>query len=183
MIDFFQFRRHVLINLIDGGIIMSGNDRLFVATAMMVLFIPLLIGCYPKAVGPAGPDGKRLTWDRMDTDQRKVHMKNNVMPRAAEVFRAWRPKKYAVVTCALCHGRGAATGDFHMPTGHLPRLSGDWTLAPEFQKFPDTTRLKLDRLVPAMAGALGKKSFSVTTRRGFGCYSCHLGPSGPLFGN
>jgi hypothetical protein len=43
--------------------------------------------------------------------------------------------------------------------------------------------LKLDRLVPEMAGALGVKEFSLITRRGFGCYSCHLGPEGPMFGN
>jgi hypothetical protein len=34
-----------------------------------------------------------------------------------------------------------------------------------------------------MAGALGLKSFSIITRTGFGCYSCHLGPTGPMFGN
>ncbi|MBN1496392.1 MAG: hypothetical protein JXA07_06465 [Spirochaetes bacterium] len=143
----------------------------------------LLSGCFPKKVGPAGPDGKRLTWDMMGAEQRKTHMKTAVMPRAAELFRSWRPENYAVTDCTLCHGKGARTGDFHMPTGHLPRLSGDWTLRPEFEKYPETTRLKLDRLVPLMSEALGKKSFSLVTRRGFGCYSCHLGPSGPLFGN
>jgi len=34
-----------------------------------------------------------------------------------------------------------------------------------------------------MSTALGKKKFSLITRRGFGCYSCHLGPDGPMFGN
>ena len=148
------------------------------AVGLTCVFVAALCGCYPKGVGPAGPDGKPLAWDRMSLDQRKAHMKNVVMPRAAGVFRAWRPKKYAAADCSLCHGRGAAAGDFDMP-----RLSGDWTLGPEFKKFPDTTRLKLDRLVPLMSEALGKRSFSITTRRGFGCYSCHLGPSGPMFGN
>ncbi len=157
--------------------------RNVIGNSITTLCILLLFGCDHTAVGPAGPDGKRLTWDMMNTEQRTVHMKNVVMPRAAEVFRSWRPKKYAVVSCSLCHGRGTATGNFNMPTGHLPRLSGDWTLGPEFKKYPETTRLKLDRLVPLMAKALGKKSFSITTRRGFGCYSCHLGPEGPLFGN
>ena len=78
---------------------------------------------------------------------------------------------------------GMKTGDFSMPAAYLPRLSGDWTLRPEFEKHPDTTRLKLDRLVPLMSEALGKKSFSITTRRGFGCYLCHLGPAGAMFGN
>ncbi|WP_217639032.1 hypothetical protein [Syntrophus gentianae] len=55
-------------------------------------------------------------------------------------------------------------------------------LRPEFAKNPETTRLKLDSLVPAMSEALELKSFSIITRRGFGCYSCHLGPGGPMFG-
>ncbi len=42
---------------------------------------------------------------------------------------------------------------------------------------------KLDRPVPEMAEALGLKTFSLVTRTGFGCYSCHLGPTGPMFGN
>lgn len=163
---------------------MKGNYQRQLTGFSVTLFCALaILGCYPKAVGPAGPDGRRLTWDMMNNDQRKAHMRNVVMPRAAEVFSSWRPKKYAVVSCSLCHGRGAASGNFDMPTAHLPRLSGDWTLAPEFKNHPETTRLKLDRLVPLMSGSLGKKSFSVTTRQGFGCYSCHLGPSGPMFGN
>ena len=141
------------------------------------------LGCFPKRVGPVGADGKRLTWDMMSRDQRTAHMKCAVMPRAAELFRTWRPGNYPAPDCTLCHGRGTKTGNFDMPTAHLPRLSGDWTLGPEFKKFPDTTRLKLNRLVPLMSEALGKKPFSVATRRGFGCYSCHLGPSGPMFGN
>jgi len=170
--------------IIYGGGAMKGNYlRHLFCCGLAGMILAAMCGCYPKAVGPAGPDGKRLTWDQMNLDQRKAHMKNVVMPRAAEVFRTWRPKKYAVVDCSLCHGRGAATGNFDMPTAHLPRLSGDWTLGPEFKKFPDTTRLKLNRLVPLMSEALGKKPFSVATRRGFGCYSCHLGPSGPMFGN
>jgi hypothetical protein len=140
-------------------------------------------GCYPKRVGPLGPDGKQLTWSEMDLAQRKVHMKNEILPRAAAIFREWRPERFAQVDCSLCHGQGAITENFDMPTAHLPRLSGELLLGPEFEKHPATTRLKLDRLVPEMSETLGLKSFSLITRRGFGCYSCHLGPSGPMFGN
>jgi hypothetical protein len=119
----------------------------------------------------------------MSIEQRKAHMSNVVLPSAAAVFRVWRPERFAQVDCTLCHGQGANTGKFHMPTAHLPRLSGELFLGPEFKKYPDTTRLKLDRLVPEMAKALGLKSFSIITRTGFGCYSCHLGPTGPMFGN
>ena len=152
-------------------------------TAAAALAVLALWSCYPKKVGPAGPDGKKLTWARMDKERRMGHMREAVLPRAAAVFRQWRPERYAEVNCSLCHGQGAVVGIFDMPTDHLPRLSGELLLGPEFEKHPDTTRLKLDRLVPEVSDALGVRSFNVITRRGFGCYSCHLGPTGPMFGN
>ncbi len=157
----------------------NATVSIVLATVIGLLFW----GCFPKRVGPAGPDGKPLTWAAMGVEQRKAHMQGVVVPRAGELFRTWRPARFAAVDCGLCHGLGAITGNFQMPTAHLPRLSGELLLGPEFAKYPDTTRLKLDRLVPMMAEALGKKPFSIITRRGFGCYSCHLGPSGPRFGN
>jgi hypothetical protein len=152
-------------------------------TLLVLLFAAVMFGCYPKRIGPPGVDGKPLTWPEMNLKQRKARMAAVVVPRAGEIFRAWRPERFAKIDCTLCHGQGAVDGDFSMPTAHLPRLSGDFLLGPEFAKHPDTTKLKLNRLVPEMADALGLKSFSLITRRGFGCYSCHLGPEGPLFGN
>jgi hypothetical protein len=151
---------------------------LFVGVTVLALY-----GCYPKAVGPVGPDGRQLTWGEMTLDQRKAHMRTEIVPRAGAVFRGWRPDRYKEIDCTLCHGQNAEKGIFRMPTDHLPRLSGAVLLGPEFEKHPDTTRLKLEQLVPTMSDALGVKSFSVVTRRGVGCYSCHLGPEGPMFGN
>jgi hypothetical protein len=157
--------------------------RIAAVVVSAALIAVSLWACYPKRVGPVGTDGKRLRWAGMDVEQRREHMNAVVVPLAAEVFRSWRPDRYAHVDCTLCHGPGAELGDFRMPTGHLPRLSGDLFLGPEFENHRDTTRLKLDRLVPEMSVALGRKSFSLVTRSGFGCYSCHLGPDGPLYGN
>jgi hypothetical protein len=139
--------------------------------------------CSPKRIGPVGPEGRALTWPEMSIEQRKAHMKSVVLPRAAAVFKEWRPERYAKVDCTLCHGTGDYTGNYNMPTHHLPRLSGELLLGPERAKHPDTTTIKLNKLVPEMASALGVKTFSLITRRGFGCYSCHLGPDGPMFGN
>lgn len=151
---------------------------------MALILCAAAVSCSsPKPVGPIGEDGKQLTWEMMNTDQRKLHMKNVVMPRAGELFRNWKPEKYSNTDCTLCHDKGTASLNFQMPASHLPVLSGDWTLSPEFKNYPETTKLKLDKLVPLMSEALGKKSFSLITRRGFGCYSCHMGPSGPMFGN
>jgi len=157
--------------------------KIMIAAVLGMQTLSLLWGCYPKPVGPIGPNRGRLTWVEMSLEQRQLHMRTEVLPRAAEVFRAWRPERFAEIDCTLCHGQGVEAGNFEMPTAHLPRLSGAALLGPEFKQHPDTTRLKLDRLVPEMAAALGLKSFSIITRKGFGCYSCHLGPTGPMFGN
>lgn len=144
----------------------------------------VFVGCYPKPVGPRGADGRQLTWPEMSQLQRKEHMRNVVLPRADAIFRSWQPARFkTTIECTLCHGRGVQTGSFRMPADHLPRLSGELLLGPEFAAHPATTRLKLERLVPEMAAALGLKSFSIITRRGFGCYSCHWGPDGAVFGN
>jgi hypothetical protein len=153
------------------------------ALSCAALAVLVFMACYPKAVGPEMLDGRRLTWEKMNLAQRKAHMRSVVLPLASAIFQDWRPKRYARVDCTLCHGDAAHREDFAMPTAHLPRLSGALLLGPEFKRHPATTRLKLDRLVPEMSEALGVKSFSLITRRGFGCYSCHLGPDGPQFGN
>ncbi len=67
-------------------------------------------------------------------------------------------------------GRAPQLKNFDLPTDHLPRLGGKLILGPEFKERPDTTRLKLKRLVPEMSEALGLKTFSLVARRGFGCY-------------
>jgi hypothetical protein len=147
------------------------------------IIVVAIWACHPRGVGPPGPDGSLLTWAAMTTDQRAAHMRTVILPLATEIFQDWRPARYTRVDCTLCHGENAHWMDFDMPTAHLPRLSGALLLGPEFDKHPETTRLKLNRLVPAMSEALGVGSFSLVTRRGFGCYSCHLGPDGPQFGN
>ena len=157
--------------------------KTFLGLLPILLIATLIYACYPKRVGSAGPDSERLTWAEMNKTQRKDHMRAVILPLATDIFKSWRPERYAKIDCTLCHGETAHWEDFDMPTGHLPRLSGALLLGPEFEKHPETTRLKLNRLVPEMAQALGLKPFSIITRRGFGCYSCHQGPEGPQFGN
>ena len=170
----------------------SGRRRSSQATARLlsawlcgipVVLLLVLGGCQGKPAKLTTTDGQQLAWDDMDISQRKRHMQQAVLPVAVSVFSSWRPERYARVDCTLCHGKGAREERFDMPTDHLPRLSGALLLGPEFSAHPETTRLKLNELVPRMAEALGKKPFSLLTRRGFGCYSCHLGLDGAMFGN
>jgi hypothetical protein len=151
--------------------------------AICLLVSTILIGCAEKPKKRYAMDGRELSWEEMNLDQHKWVMRQEVIPLAQSIFQSWRPDKYREIDCTLCHGEGAKKNDFHMPTAHLPRLSGELFLGTEFRNYPDTTKLKLDRLVPGMAEILGQKQFSLITRRGFGCYSCHFGPKGPQFGH
>lgn len=163
---------------------MAKSDiRIWLLRIGLLMAAIVLGSCYPKQIGPIGSSAEQRTWPEMSLEQKKEHMAEVVLPRAATVFRAWRPDRFTQIDCTLCHGQGPIEGRFRMPSAHLPRLSGAVLLGPEFEKFPDTTRLKLNRLVPVMSESLGLKQFSVITRRGFGCYSCHLGPDGPMFGH
>lgn len=155
-----------------------------IAVGLACFILPALFYCASqRPIGPAGPDGKKLTWAEMDFEQRKAHMKTAVLPPAAAIFKEWRPEKYAKTGCSLCHGNAETTGNYHMPTDHLPRLSGQVLIGNERELFPEATRIKLGKLVPAMAEALGMNQFNIITRKGFGCYNCHLGPKGPMFGH
>lgn len=166
------------------GSLSAGKSTALISAALLTLLtIGVTVGCYPKRIGPPGVNGKPLTWPEMNMAQRQTLMRNVVVPRAGAIFKAWRPERFATIDCTLCHGSGFQNGTFRMPNDHLPRLSGELLLGPEREKFPDTVPIKLDRLVPEMADTLGLKPFSIITRRGFGCYSCHLGPEGPMFGN
>ena len=74
------------------------SHRKAILLTVLVLQIGLMIwGCHPKRVGPMGPDGKRLTWKEMGLEQRKAHMQQVILPRAAAVFRSWRPERFARV--------------------------------------------------------------------------------------
>jgi len=171
----------ILAILLEG--ITMDNKYFTITILILTAAATLLCGCYPKRVGPLDPEGKQLTWEQMDLSQRKAHMRQKVLPVAADVFGTWQPERFARVDCSLCHVQGETQGIYDMPTAALPRLSGALLLGPEFDRTPETTRLKLDRLVPEMSAALGVKPFSIITRTGFGCYSCHLGPNGAMFGN
>jgi len=153
---------------------------------LWVFVVMVSVGVAGCSAGPEKRfllDGEEVAWAEMDIAQRKRHMEQTVLPIAGSVFQSWRPGDYDEIGCTLCHGDAAVNNDFQMPTAHLPRLSGELLLGQEFRNHPETTGLKLDRLVPEMAAALGKSEFSLITRRGFGCYSCHFGPEGPMFGN
>lgn len=97
-------------------------DKKYFTTIILILTAAatLLCGCYPKRVGPLDPEGKQLTWEQMDLSQRKAHMRQKVLPVAADVFGTWQPERFARVDCSLCHVQGETQGIYDMPTAALP---------------------------------------------------------------
>ena len=51
-----------------------------------------------------------------------------VLPRAARVFRAWRPDRFTPVDCTLCHGPGVIEGQ--LPHALRPSAASERRGAP-----------------------------------------------------
>lgn len=110
----------------------------------------------------------------MDFGERKRHMKNVVLPRMKEAFVAFDPVRYGKMTCATCHGDGAADGSFRMPNAALPKLPA----TPEgFKRLvnekPTMAQFMLTKVKPMMANLLGLPELTPETKTGFGCMACH----------
>lgn len=113
----------------------------------------------------------RPPWSEMSDTQKLVYMKEVVTPKMAASFQAHDPQEFAEFNCATCHGPGASTGNFHMPTDALPKL-GDFEL--EKQEHPKGMAFMMEQVVPQMAELLSMPRFDPSTQKGFGCFGCHL---------
>lgn len=113
----------------------------------------------------------RPPWTQMSDTQKLVYMKEVVTPKMAASFQAHDPQEFAEFNCATCHGPGAATGNFQMPTDALPKL-GDFEL--EKQEHPKGMAFMMEKVVPEMAELLSMPRFDPSTQQGFGCFGCHL---------
>jgi len=113
-------------------------------------------------------------WAAMDFGERKRHMKNVVLPRMKELFVAFDAARYSKMTCATCHGEGAADNSYRMPNPALPKLP----TSPEgFKRLttekPAISQFMLTKVKPAMAKLLGLPEMTPENRTGFGCMACH----------
>jgi hypothetical protein len=133
----------------------------------IVVFLSLA-ACGPR-VGTTEPSLDDRAFDTLNHDERIEFMKTRVVPAMQPVFVQHDASKYASFGCRTCHGPTADDGEFHMPSGSLPKLTGDLT-----KKFP---RAKLDWMLmevkPTMAKLLKQKEWSPDDPYGFDCYACH----------
>jgi len=127
-----------------------------------------------KAEAPAIPQKAAIDWEKMSKDERKKYMKATVLPAAKKMFAAYDAKKYSKVTCATCHGPGAANGSFKMPNPELPKLpkspEGFKELA---EKKPEMMKFMGQTVKPTVAALLGLEPWEPQNPKGFGCIGCH----------
>src|SRR5262245_21745737 len=132
------------------------------------------------AAAPAAPSpeavaaGKKIDWDKMDVNAKKVYMKKTVLPTMKKLFVAFDKKHYSAMGCPTCHGEKAAERKFKMPNADLPKLPTDRAgfMALQ-QKKPEAVEFMGKQVKPTMAALLNKPEWEPTRPEGFGCYQCH----------
>lgn len=119
----------------------------------------------PSATASA-PPAVPATWKEATTkDQQMAFMKANIAPAMGKVFQEKDAKKYKDFGCITCHGP-----KYQAPKDFLPKLT---MKGGKFQGKADTIKWMQEKVVPAMAPAMGEKPFDPATKTGFGCAGCH----------
>lgn len=136
----------------------------------------------PSASASAAPSGSvtpppaEVVWKDMNHEQKLAHMKNKVLPKMSEDFKAFDGKRYAELACKTCHGEGAKEGGtFKMPNPKLPKLPTDPAgFKALMAKKPDAMKFMGGKVKPDMASLLSMDPMEPEkTPLGFGCYHCH----------
>jgi len=104
----------------------------------------------------------------MSKDAAAAFMKKNVVPDMEPVFKGQDAKRYAKFGCKTCHGPA-----FKVPKDFLPKLTFKDGKITSFADKPEMSKFMAEKVVPAMATAMGMKPFDPATHEGFGCGGCH----------
>jgi hypothetical protein len=128
--------------------------------------------------GQGGPTvgATSAAYSEMTFTQRAVFMNDVVLPEMTKTFAAF-DAKFADMTCATCHGDGAADGSFAMPNPKIAPLPSTEEAFAEYVKDPEHARWSQfmeGQVWPQMAGLLGTPMFDPATQTdGFSCHNCH----------
>jgi hypothetical protein len=141
------------------------------ALRFVACLLLLSTGCGPH--GKTGiPEGRSEPWAAMDESERMEHMAAVVAPRLEAVFREHDPERFANFGCATCHGSGAASGDYQMPSPSLPVLDASNFYKKHRKEQPKMVKLMWQQVEPAMGEAL-----ALTYGLGeseINCQTCHI---------
>ena len=125
----------------------------------------------PEANVPSPPS----EWEAMSHEEQAGWMSAEVLPRMRTMFQGYDEERYASVSCATCHGPGAASGEFDMPTNSLPALPP--TGSPEqqqmVQQYGPMLRFMYSHVLPTMQTLVGGEDYDEETQEGFSCFACH----------
>jgi cytochrome c553 len=118
----------------------------------------------------ATPGPTPTAWSEgMTHEQQMAYMVEKIVPAMKPVF-AQAP----AFGCATCHGPEQTNAqDFQDPDKFLPRLTFKDGAITSFADQPEVSKFMLEKVVPAMAEAMGQKPYSPENPNGFGCSGCH----------
>ncbi|MFO0679985.1 MAG: hypothetical protein U0169_25915 [Polyangiaceae bacterium] len=123
----------------------------------------------PSATTAAAPAAPETVWRHEFTkDQAVEFMKARVLPPMSKVFHDYDPKQFAEVTCKTCHGP-----KYQEPKDFLPKLKLKNGALDIPKKDQAMAKFMGEKVVPAMADAMGMKPYDPKTHEGFGCGGCH----------
>src|SRR5436190_1345260 len=99
-----------------------------------------IAGCLFVAACGGAPDGTSAgsepnAFADMSFEQRAVFMTDVVLPQMKATFVAF-DAKFASMSCATCHGKGAGDGSYAMPSAAIPQLPASEEAFYEYIKDP-----------------------------------------------
>lgn len=108
-------------------------------------------------------------WEKgMTKDQQIAFMKAKIMPAMTPVFQEHDAKAFEKFSCETCHGP-----EYKTPTEYLPALTMKDGKLTSFEEDPEVSKWMAEKVVPAMAAAMGMEPYNMETHQGFGCGGCH----------
>ncbi len=112
-------------------------------------------------------------WHDMNEQARIDWMVSNVLPIAAEDFRAYDAERFANMSCETCHGDNAEAVHYELPSAQLPRLAAPGS--PQWEQMTHSPGYAFmnDIVTPTMATLVGEERYSAEHPDGFGCFECH----------
>ena len=105
-------------------------------------------------------------FDTLSREEKAKVMMTKVVPNVGKAFKEHDGKKFEKFGCAVCHGPQKKDD----PHKVLPKLTFSNGGLEKLQKSkPEMMKFMHEKVVPAMAEALGEKPYDPATKQGFGC--------------
>lgn len=145
-------------------------------TFLSCLSLAGLYACGGSQAQPAAPDAEKEveaielpdSWEKGMTEKQEVaFMQQRVMTGMASVF-GGEGEDHAKFACTTCHGP-----NYKDPQEFLPSLTLENGQITSFAEEPEESKFMAEKVVPAMAKAMGLPPYDVATGEGFGCGGCH----------